>query len=182
MIGLFFAKREIAKNAAFAIRRMVHAVHYRHVGEIKRRHVFKTGHVHAVFIWVRATLMERVNPADRAEEMPRRPRVEPVLRQLILTSGHGDTRQRCRDHNRGPHTAKRAAAAPRGIQAVSQFDGKGHRTTVALCMTNVSHWLYPFSYQFGSFEKNLIFYTIAFLPAQPDKFVDNAVTIDRFLR
>jgi hypothetical protein len=47
----------------------------------------------------------------------------------------------------GLNTARRCSCSfcPRGIQAVSQFDGKSHRTTVALCMTNVSHWLYPFS-------------------------------------
>lgn len=49
---------------------------------------FKTGDIHAIFVWVRTPLMERVDPAHRTEEMPCRSRVKAVLGELILTFGH----------------------------------------------------------------------------------------------
>jgi hypothetical protein len=53
---------------------------------------------------------------------------------------------------------------------------------MALRVSSFSHRLYPFSHQLGSLNENLIFYAIAFLPAEPDQFIDNAVAMDRFLR
>ena len=86
-----FAKREIAKDPTFAIRRMVNPIHHRHFREIERRDVFKTGDIYTVFIGIRTPLMEGINPADRAEEMPGCTGVKAVLRKFILAFGDGYT-------------------------------------------------------------------------------------------
>ena len=101
--------------------------------------------------------MERVNPAHRAEEMPCRSRVKAVLGELILTFGHRNPRQRRRNDDSASHSTKGTAAAPRGVEAISKFNGECHRAAVALRISSFSHGLYPFSHELGRFNENLVF-------------------------
>ena len=79
--------------------------------------------------------MERVNTANRAEEMARRAGVETVLCERVRALRHLNTRQRRGNHYCPAHPAKRAATSPCGIQAVRQLNSKFHRPT----MTPVSY-------------------------------------------
>ena len=90
--------------------------------------------------------MERVNTANRTEEMARRAGVETVLCERVRALRHLNARQRRGNHDRPTHPAKRADTSTRGIPAVRQLNRKFHRPTMTLCMTNVSHRLYPFSH------------------------------------
>ncbi|MCT6647218.1 hypothetical protein N4G37_14210, partial [Enterococcus faecalis] len=68
------------------------------------------------------------------------------------------------------------------VEAISKFNGECHRAAVALRISSFSHGLYPFSHELGRFNENLVFYTIAFLPAESDQFIHYTVAMDRFLR
>ena len=77
-------KIQMAYQPTATIFRVVDAVHYGHMGEIKWRNVLNTRHIHAKLFGIRPSLVEGVNAANRAKIVFCLACVKPVFRQLVL--------------------------------------------------------------------------------------------------
>jgi hypothetical protein len=109
----------------------MYSVNDLHLGEVKRAQPLQAGNVDAILLRIRSPLMMGVDPALRAEIVLGRVRVELIKRQQIFAGQDRDVSKIGRYRNGATHTADRAIATARGIQAVSQTDMKAHRATVA---------------------------------------------------
>jgi len=74
--------------AASAIAWVVHAVQHFYLLKVEGAHALKTGHVHADLIWVRATPMMGIDPADATEVVHGHTGVESVDGQRLLALGN----------------------------------------------------------------------------------------------
>ena len=77
-------KIQMAYQPTATIFRVVDAVHYGHMVEIKWRNALNTGHIHAKLFGIRPSLVEGVNAANRAKIVFCLACVKPVFRQLVL--------------------------------------------------------------------------------------------------
>lgn len=110
---------------------MVDAVIGGNIWNGKRIDAFKTAHVIAVLIWVRAALMVSVNAAVRAKIMLRGMRVELVELQVLSTFHDTDSIQRNRCNHSALAPADGAITAARVDDAIWEVKLQLNRATVA---------------------------------------------------
>lgn len=99
--------------------------------KVERAKTVNAGYVHAVLGRDRAPGVKSINPAYRAEVVPRLSGVELVERQFVLALMHMDVIQVGRHCHSASHAAVRAVASPRTSQTISQHQSEPHGAAMA---------------------------------------------------
>ncbi len=81
---------------------MIHTIQDRNIFNVVRAHTFKTGNIEAVLLRIRTALVMGVDPARPAEIVFRRPGIELVDGQRLMTLDHLQVSQAYRGNDCAP--------------------------------------------------------------------------------